>query len=72
MNITDEGHKKIYQGNKVAHHGDLIADTALYSSFQREDKETPTKIYGLDCERRKSLGKSYIPFLIVSLYAYIT
>ena len=38
----------------------------------RKDEETLTKIYGLDRERRKSLGKSYIPFLIVSLHAYIT
>ena len=53
MDITEEGRKKIHQGNEVAHHGEVIADTALYSSFQREDEETLTKIYGLDRERRK-------------------
>ena len=71
-NITDEGYKKIQDGNMVAHHGAVIADREFYPSFQREEEETLTKIYGLDREHRESLGKSYIPFLIVSLHAYIT
>jgi hypothetical protein len=62
-NITPGGLEKIRLGNEAAHHGDVIADTSLYSLSQREDHETFTKIYGLDLKLTKLLGKSYIPFL---------
>jgi hypothetical protein len=67
-NITKEGYKMIGNGNGTAHHGDVIADSAFYSSFQRYDEDTFVHIYGLSTTQSKLFGKSYPLFLVISLH----
>jgi hypothetical protein len=67
-NITKEGYEMIGNGNEAAHHGDVIADSAFYLSFQRYDEDTFVHIYGLSANQSKLFGKSYPLFLVITLH----
>jgi hypothetical protein len=67
-NITKEGYEMIGNGNEAAHHGDVIADSAFYLSYQRYDEDTFIHIYGLSASQLKLFGKSYPLFLVISLH----
>ena len=67
-NIKKEGYEMIGNSNEAAHHGDVIADSAFYLSYQRYDEDTFIHIYGLSASQSKLFGKSYLLFLVISLY----
>jgi hypothetical protein len=67
-NVTKEGYEMIGNSNEAAHHGDVIADSVFYLSFQRYDEDTFVHIYGLSANQSKLFGKSYPLFLVISLH----
>jgi len=52
-----KGRQNIADGNEAAHHGDAVADAALYISGERLDHGIIIEIYGLHPADIASLGK---------------
>jgi hypothetical protein len=65
--IDEEGYKLIALGNEAAHHGDAIADAALYTARERVDEKVLVEIYGLTSEQMIAASKYQTSLL--SLYS---
>jgi hypothetical protein len=56
-NLDPKSRQNIAGGNEAAHHGDAIADAALYTSRERSDHALMSKIYGVSVYEITCLGK---------------
>jgi len=57
-NLEPKVRQNIADGNEAAHHGDAVADAALYASGERHDRGIIVDIYGLDPDVIASLDKA--------------